>query len=313
MATTVAHSISRVMPRGLAKRLQPLWHRLRDLGQFYFRRKGNLRYDAAIGNWIAARPVDGGKTMRIVVRSYKEFRRFVVFGRFDGRDIVDTWMRRIDDCKVLYDIGSANGLEGFYVNRLWGAKVVFVEPFTPSIETILKTIVVLERHGEAGDGFEVVQAACDEKASLQRLYMHHLPTPGGTGNSFADLQDYCRGGRQDRPVAVTQWTPSITLDGLHWEMGLPAPTHVKMDVDGFEDRAMRGAAHLLKERIVRSWAIEINGTEHLATIRALMAGHGYEEVGSFDHYPGAADYTGDHIFVRDDLVDWWRKAEAAGR
>jgi hypothetical protein len=106
---------------------------------------------------------------------------------------------------------------------------------------------------------------------------------------------------------ASQWVPSVSLDSLHWDLGLPLPTHVKIDIDGFENRAMEGATKLLESGAVRSWAIEINGTENLAEIGALMPRRGYTEVGSWEHYPGYIHYSGDHIFVRNDLVDAWRE------
>ena len=85
--------------------------------------------------------------MEVVVRSYKEMRRFYQFGGYDGDPVFD-WMQRIKDCDLVYDVGSANGLEGFFIHHLHGSRIVFVEPFTPSVETILKTIARLDR----GDG-----------------------------------------------------------------------------------------------------------------------------------------------------------------
>jgi FkbM family methyltransferase len=302
---TLAHRVSRYLPSPLAKRLQPYWHRARDLATFVVEQSGRIVYDRELGAWIASRPL-GQRRMEVVVRSYKELRRFHQFGAKAG-DVVFDWMQRIRDCELLYDIGSANGLEGFFVHHLHRSRIVFVEPFTPSIETILKTIARLQR-SEGPNGFEVVQAGCDSQPGHHRLYMHEMPVPGATHNSFADPADYGRGGRRDVPVIASQWVPSISLDSLHWDLGLPLPTHVKIDIDGFEDRAMRGATRLLESGHVRSWAIEINGRDNLEEIGALMMKSGYTEVAAWEHYPGYAHYTGDHIYVRNDLERDWRES-----
>tara|TARA_B100000315_G_scaffold247438_1_gene276122 strand:+ start:300 stop:1226 length:927 start_codon:yes stop_codon:yes gene_type:complete len=302
---TIAHTISKVLPKPVANGLRPLWHRLRDLTKFVIAQGGRLAYDGKIGEWVASRSFDG-RRLYVVVRSFQEFRRFHQFGMF-ADDIVQHWMRWIEDCEVLYDIGSANGLEGFYINHLHRGRIVFVEPFTPSVETILKTICVIETRHDSARGFEVVQAACDVEPTYQRLYMHGGPIPGVTNNSFAHLEEYDRGGRQDRPVVVSQWVPSISLDSLHWTYGLPLATHVKIDIDGFEDRAMRGATRLLESGNVKSWAIEINGQENLKEIGELMEGHGYRDVASWEHYPEHPDYAADHIYVQAELVPAWRK------
>ncbi len=301
--TTLAHSLSRVLPEPIAARLKPRWYLLREIAAFWSRRDGRFARDHKLGDWIASRPFDG-RRMEVVVRSYKEFRRFVQFGAQTG-DPVFEWMQRITDCDTLYDVGSANGLEGFFVHHLHGSRVVFVEPFTPSVETILKTIARLDR----AERFEVVHAGCDATPGVGKLLMHEPPKPGATYNTFSDVDAYCRGGRSGVPVTASEWLPSVSLDELHRRPGFPPPTHVKIDVDGFENRVMQGAMDLLASGSVKSWAIEINGQQNLREIGELMKTHGYEEVAAWDHYPGYEHYTGDHIYMRGDLAGSWRARE----
>lgn len=300
---TAAHILGRVLPRPIRNFLRPKWHKLRDYALFRTRRNGRLHFDRSIGEWVATRPF-AGRGLAVPVRSYRQFRRYYQFGQNRDRDVVFAWMCRIDDCHVLYDVGSSNGLEGFLVNHLWGSKVVFVEPFTPSVETILKTIVL---QGPAKrDDFEVVQAGCDREMAHRKLYMHHGPIPGANRNSVGTPESYDRGGRQSQSVLCHQWIMTVSLDGLHDQLGLPLPTHVKVDVDGFENQVMAGAARLLREKCVHSWAIELNGRENQKAVTALMNSAGYEAVAEWEHYPGYEHYSGDAIFVRADLVDEYR-------
>ena len=304
---TIANLAGRLLPRPLRKFLQPKWHKVRDYLLFRIRLQGRLRFDKSIGDWVAVRPFAGRK-LAVPVRSYRQFRRYYQFGRQGDKDVVFAWMRRIEDCEVLYDIGSSNGLEGFFTNHLWGSKIVFVEPFTPSIETILKTIVL---QGPAKrDDFEVVQSGCDLELSQSKLYMHHGPIPGANRNSVAKPENYDRGGRQSQPVLCHQWVMTVSLDSLHWDLGLSLPTHVKIDVDGFEDQVMAGATKLLREKCVHSWAIELNGLDNKKSITALMATAGYDAVAEWEHYPGSEYYSGDTIFVRSDITDAYRQQAA---
>jgi FkbM family methyltransferase len=301
---TLAHNFSRLMPAPLVRGLRPRWHRWRDTALFVTTKGGRLTHDRALDCRIAARRFDG-RWLEVAVRSYRELRRYLQFGG-DAGDVVHRWMHEITDAEVVYDVGSANGLEGFLMHHLHGAKIVFIEPYTPSIETLLKTIArQVRQSGVTASDFEVVHAGCDSAPGYRRYLYHGLPVPGETGNTFADPDAYCRGGRAHMPVTMSQWTASVSLDSLHHEYGLPLATHVKMDVDGFENRAMEGAKRLLAGGTVKSWAIEINGNENLVAIRKLMADHGYVEVASWEHYPGYEHYTGDHIFVRaSDEVRW---------
>jgi hypothetical protein len=42
-----------------------------------------------------------------------------------------------------------------------------------------------------------------------------------------------------------------------------------------------------------------------------MEKQGYVDIASSEHYPDYEHYTGDHIYVRDDLVETWRPHFAA--
>ena len=261
-------------------------------------------YDRHLRCRFAARRYNG-RWLEVAVRSYRELRRYLQFGG-DPTDVVHRWMHEITDAEVVYDVGSANGLEGFLIHHLHGAKIVFIEPYTPSVETILLTIARRTGLGlSKSDDFEMVHAGCDNSTGYSRYLYHGPPMPGETGNTFADPDAYCRGGRAHMPVTMTQWTASISLDSLHRDYGLPLATHVKIDIDGFENRAIEGAAELLASGKVKSWAIEINGDENVEFIRDVMSSSGYVEVATWDHYPGYEYYTGDHIFVlAADEVRW---------
>ncbi|MEK9660163.1 MAG: hypothetical protein VW644_00235 [Alphaproteobacteria bacterium] len=136
------------------------------------------------------------------------------------------------------------------------------------------------------------------------------PLPGANRNSVGKPESYDRGGRQTQPVLCHQWLMTVSLDGLQDTLGLPQPTHIKIDVDGFENHVMIGARRLLAERQVRSWAIELNGVENRESVTALMRDAGYTVVAEWEHYPGFEHYSGDAIFVRDDLVDEYRERMA---
>ncbi|MCB9990605.1 MAG: FkbM family methyltransferase [Rhodospirillales bacterium] len=302
---TLAHKTGQLLPAGLRAYLQPKYHWVRE----YFRLKkagGRACFDKELSSWVAERPFAGRKNgMPVIVRSYKEFRRIVQFGG-NKADIVHKWIHAIDDCDVFYDIGAANGLEGFLCRYLHGSKVCFVEPFTASIETIMRNVYFLAKRGSDPKDFEVVHAGCDTDSHFDRAYMLCVPKAGETQISFSDPDAYERRGRTFSPV-VTQWIAGVSIDDLHYKYGIAAPTHIKIDVDGYEDKVIVGAKRTISSGIVKSWAIEITGEKNMTAIISAMKEGGYVEIDRWEHYPGLEARTFDVIFTKAEDADSLKK------
>ena len=110
--STLAHRISTLMPARAVEHLRPRLNDYRVKRQLRNELGGSLRFDETLQCQVARRDVEG-VTMELPVRSPRELARFVRFGD-DPDDLVYRWLMMIDDCKTLYDVGSANGLEGFF-------------------------------------------------------------------------------------------------------------------------------------------------------------------------------------------------------
>ncbi len=103
----------------------------------------------------------------------------------------------------------------------------------------------------------------------------HGPTlrSGNALHAFGAAVDYA--GAAFEPVAI-QGIFGLTLDSLveHWK--LPAPQHVKIDVDGLEPAILSGAAHILAGAILRTIFVEIElgheGMDH------TLQSHGFSLV-----------------------------------
>lgn len=286
--------------------LRRLWNRARMVQQF-LSTGGRLRYDGEIGAFVAEGRFDGRMHVGVCVRSYRELRRVHEFGRGPRVDSVWRWLNWIGDCTTLYDVGSSNGLEGLYAMHRHGCSVVFIEPYTPSIESLLKSVYIARRRVPAAARAEIVHAGCGDSDGYARLLMHGAPNAGENMNTFGDASDYIRyaGDNPRERVAISQWVKAVSIDGLIGTHGLPSPSHVKIDVDGFECRVLAGAANLLKSGRVASWAIEANGDANVASVDAALRGAGYVEAERFVHYPGVVPPTMDIVYVRPErIADW---------
>ena len=300
---TMAHNLSRILPRTLRSWAKPKWHLFRELWELYISQGGSIGRDLELSCWVVYKPL-GQKKVCVPARSFREFRRIVRFGT-NPKDLVFHWINMIDDCEVLYDIGCANGHEALCAHGLHGCHTVFIEMFTPSIESILKGVVLATRGSSVSSNFDVVAAACDREDRYAKVHLHNPPVAGGTNNSFDNLDAYCRGGRQGEKIWASQWSRSVSIDSLHQLHGLPKPTHIKMDIDGFEDRAIDGAKATLKSGHVHSWIIEISPGREGAVHKAMEAA-GYCDIAHFVHYEQIDDCE-DHLFVRNDLAENYKK------
>ena len=298
MANALLKPLVFLMPNKLANQLRPFWWKFLSVVAF-FRSGGRARYSRLLGGWVVSKPALNGR-FTVVVRSYREFRRFTKFDE-DPDDVVHIWLRDLKECSTLWDIGSANGLEGMYAYHVHRANVIFLEPYAPSVETILKSIYQVKVNQRSSAHLEVVQAFCDSRSGYDRLMMANPPVPGMTLNTAeSGSEDYCDGGRIGLKASVSQWVASVCLDDL-FKWDIPKPSHVKIDIDGIEERALAGAKNLLASKTVREWVIEVNDNRGPSVI-ATMEENGYTKVGEYDHGKPDGRYTCDFIFVRDDLI-----------
>lgn len=83
---------------------------------------------------------------------------------------------------------------------------------------------------------------------------------------------------------------------------------VKIDVDGFEGRAIAGAGRMIASQCTEVFLIEINSEENLRTIDAAMQENGYHLIADQPHYPDTDEMVGDRMYVRADKAGVWRTA-----
>jgi FkbM family methyltransferase len=288
----------------MRRRIRPWWERLRLIRAFRGVPGQSLKFNAEIGSFVATKLVDGNAA-RLVVRSYRELRRWHLLGRASDDDLVLTCLRAGVPIDVFYDVGASNGIYGFAANALHGCKVVFVEPYTPSIETLLKTAFACIKGGAPKEMFEVVPAAIDSGEGFSRLDMHGPPVAGETRNSFADIDMYTGENRQEHPVSLSQWTKGVSLDALVYKYGLPTPTVLKIDVDGYEAAAIRGAQKLIAERAMELLIVEFNSEEARVEIDGMLTAGEYKLICSHRHYDDPNEYVSDWVYARDDAFARW--------
>jgi FkbM family methyltransferase len=141
--------------------------------------------------------------------------------------------------------------------------------------------------------------AVADRLALDHLYLRNFGT-GGSLNNFGESRDY-----QDRPFSAEfrQGSIGVPLDELCTRFGLPVPQHIKIDVDGIEDKIVAGAGATFADPRVRSVLIEINTNldAHWEIVdRMLEYGFDYsqEEVARAQRQEGPFQGVGNYVFRR---------------
>ncbi len=80
---------------------------------------------------------------------------------------------------------------------------------------------------------------------------------------------------------------AVSLDDLTGRFGLPFPNHVKIDVDGIEDKIVAGASRTLEDPRLKTVLIEVYMFEDMARkIEAAFFSRGFSLANA-----GPVDYT----------------------
>ena len=148
------------------------------------------------------------------------------------------WIDRIPESSVYYDFGASNGVFALYAAKR-KLKVIAIEP-DPSNYFLLSWNAFLNRGAEVD--ISAFNVAVSDRFSAGKLYIHKMEL--GTHEKIVGA-----------PLAVLgdtfapQHVHAIQLVHFdHWvaQMGLPQPEYIKIDVDGHEMPAIKGAMESLR-------------------------------------------------------------------
>ena len=161
------------------------------------------------------------------------------------------WIRGMKAGQVFFDVGANIGQ---YSLLAWkqGLHVFAFEPESQNFNVLIRNLA-LNRVPKAG---AVAFPFCiSDEQRIDTLRLSDL-RPGGSCHSFASNLNY-KG--ESKEWAFEQGTVGFSLDSLVLECGLPQPTHIKVDVDGFEDKVIAGADKILGD--VLSVLVELDSAQ----------------------------------------------------
>ncbi|HET6574198.1 MAG TPA: FkbM family methyltransferase [Fimbriiglobus sp.] len=206
-----------------------------------------------------------------VIRSHPGAYPFAYYNQVDDPEQVaefDQFIRHCTPGMVLFDVGAHFGLYSLAAVHYGGstARAVAVDP-SPMAARVVR---FQARANGSADRIRVVQASAGAAAGRQALVAAGI---GSVGYYVAPTADHPPGERVE--------VECVSIDGLAEATGL-APTHVKIDVEGFELGVLRGGAKTFGSPRPPLLFLEL----HSAIIRdlggdpreclALIAGWGFE-------------------------------------
>lgn len=182
---------------------------------------------------------------------------------------VDWIERTVGDGDVLYDIGANVGDYALIAAKVGKkrAKVVAFEPGAATFASLCENIVL----NDEAETIVPVPLVLGEASRMGTLGYSELQA-GGAGHGLdAASSVYAQ------PVLVA------ALDDLIERFELPAPTLIKLDVDGAEAAVLAGAGRTLSRPELRSLIVEVETANTDAVLRALEH---FELVERFDTRDG---------------------------
>jgi FkbM family methyltransferase len=208
----------------------------------------------------------------IVYATPNEHTRWRVDSLFTKEPDTLAWIASFAPADVLVDVGANVGMYSVWAAKTRGVTVYAFEPEAQNYAVLNRNLLL----NGLGDRVKAYCVALSDTAGLSELHLSRVLI-GGSCHSLGEPVDFKH---EPMQPAFSQACVAARLDDLVASSAVPQPTHMKIDVDGFEPKVVRGAARVVRDPRLRSLLVEVN--QNLADHRALVAELG--ELG-FRHDP----------------------------
>ena len=205
------------------------------------------------------------------------------------------WIAGFKSDDILVDVGANVGMYTVWAAKTRGVRVFAFEPESQNFALLNRNIVL----NGLGGRVSAYCLAVSDTAGLNELHLSEFKA-GSSCHSLGEKVDF-----RHEPVApaYSQGCVSARLDDLVASGAVPEPDHIKIDVDGFEPKVIRGAQRLIEGRKLRSMLIEIN--QNLADHRQLVADlsargfrHSPAQVAAAERRSGIFKGCAEYVFER---------------
>lgn len=172
------------------------------------------------------------------------------------------WIRGFREGDCLVDVGANVGMYTILAAMARNCRVYAFEPEAQSYALLNKNIFV----NRLADRVQSFCLGLSDTTGMSTLHLSEF----GAGLSNHSVNEDVDHLLKPRRAAFSQGCIMAKLDDLVAQ-GMPIPSHIKLDVDGFEHRVMSGGWATVQRPEVRSLLIEINQNldEHKKLVGSL--------------------------------------------
>ena len=195
---------------------------------------------------------------------------------------IDTFFRPGD---IIYDVGANIGQYALYA-ALKLKKQVTVLAFEPEALNFAKLNKNIVLNDLVGTVIPYCLAITDRMV-FHRFYVKTF----APGAALHALGRPITQGEKPFPPQNQQGILAVSLDDLTGRLSAPFPTHIKVDVDGIEDRIVTGADQTLSDPRLKSVLIEVFMHKNIASqIKDVFLNKGFvfHNADVVDYTPGIA-------------------------
>ena len=225
------------------------------------------------------------------------------------------WINSMDEGDLLVDIGANVGIYSVFAaaNKI---KVIAIEPESSNYSALNRNIKINDYDGQ-------IIAYClgmSDKTGPDELNIYNEGVGYSCHNLGEDL-DPCGSPMIERGIqSRRQGIMAYRLDDLLASLGHPAPTHIKIDVDGIEHKVVAGMLETLDHPALQTVLIELNSRHpnHPALYEAMaqkgfsFSEHQVESSMIAEGAEGGWGGTCNVIFYREggyDIQNLWSKED----
>lgn len=183
---------------------------------------------------------------------------------------VEWVLRDLQESDVLFDIGANIGAYSL-VAAAAGVENLSIYSFEPSPFTFASLCKNVSLN-KFGDKIYPLQMALGAKTELSRFFLSSN-IAGSAEHALGEPIDMY--GKRFIPVEI-QTVISVTMDEAIKFFSIKTPTHIKIDVDGFELNVLQGATQVLASSRIRHLLVEVReDSEECLSILKLLNSFGF--------------------------------------